>query len=220
MKTQIILCLILTAASLCVLVPAIKTVHAASDWSPSPPTQRLWSTDFRGLAEVQEFNNGNPIYLMTSGVERAIEPGNYTLYLFEGNLIVGNVAPYEGKKLPADFGVPVVTIFNITTDADGKFGQPIQGGPILIWSSSKPGNYTIILDRFAYWDNDMHKFFGSPGYGEWNIQYDYRDDLCTDMPTPPSFHVIPQVPLGTLAATLSLFCGLGLFLRMKKRPTD
>lgn len=188
----------------CLLAYSLKAAHGVPDWI-TPSMQRLWTTNATGLEEINLFMAGDPVYLKTTGANYPLQPGNYTLYIFEGNLNVS-----DGKSIPSGFGIPIVTM-NISTDSMGRFGQTT---PILIWNSATGGNFTIILDQAFYLESGH--YYASPGYGVWDDSRDYRDDLCTEIPTPPSFRVIPQVPFGTVTAMLSLFCGLGLFVRMKK----
>lgn len=203
MKLRFALVLVTILSLSCIAASSTKAVYGFADWNGSG--QRLWTTNSTGLAEVDEFNIGDPVYFKTSGFNYPMYPGNYTLYIFSGNLAVAN-----GMNIPGDFGTPVVAM-NISTDTMGRFGQIT---PILIWNSATTGNFTIILDQIYYLL--AGQYYPSTDYGIWNGNTDYRDDLCTDIPTPPSFHVIPQVPFGTATALLSLFCGLGLFLKMKK----
>jgi hypothetical protein len=166
------------------------------------------------LEEINEFSIGDPVYFKTStGTNFPIGLGNYTLYIFEGNV---GTPPTNGMNIPGDFGIPLVAM-NISTDSMGRFGQT-PPGPILIWNSATTGNFTIILDQIYYLL--LGHYYLSPNYGTWDDDTDYRDDLCTAVPTPPSFHVIPQVPLGTVTAMLSFFCGLGLFLKTKKNKNS
>jgi hypothetical protein len=185
----------------------MKPAHGFSDWVGT--VQRLWTTNATGLEEINEFNIGDPVYFKTSNALYPIVQGNYTIYLFAGNLEV-----LDGKNIPTDFGIPLVTM-NISTDINGRFGHPT---PLLLWNSATTDNFTIILDQIYY--RIAGVYYLSTNYGVWNDNTDYRDDLCTAIPTPPSFHVIPQVPFGTVTAMLSFFGGLGLFLKMKKNKNS
>ena len=71
------------------------------------------------------------------------------------------------------------------------------------------GEYTIVLDCIILSGYPA----GTVGY--YNQNEDYRDDLCTANPTPPSFHVIPE--LGTVALLASMFGSLGYFVVRRKR---
>jgi hypothetical protein len=204
MKLRFALVLVTILSLSCIAASSTRTAYGIPDWNGSG--QRLWTTNSTGLAEVDEFNIGDPVYFKTSGFNYPLKPGNYTLYIFSGNLEVA-----DGMNIPGDFGIPLVTM-NISTNNMGRFGQI---SPLLIWNSATTGNFTIILDQIGYVDPSGH-YQLSTNYGKWDRNTDYRDDLCTDIPTPRSFHVVPQVPFGTVTALLSLFCGLGLFLKMEK----
>jgi hypothetical protein len=208
MKRQLTLGLLAILALSCFIVLSTKPAHGYSDWAPGGG-QRLWTTNATGLEEINQFNIGDPIYFKTSGTNYPIEPGNYTLYLFEGNV---GTPPMNGMNIPSDFGIPLVAM-NISTNDMGQFGQT-PPGPLLIWNSATTNNFTIILDQICYLLSG--KYYPSTNYGKWDDSTDYRDDLCTAIPTPPSFFVVPQVAFGTVTATLGFFCGLGLFLKMKK----
>jgi hypothetical protein len=204
MKQAYALGIVVILSLSCLLASSIKTAHSYADWTVGG-TQRLWTTNSTGQEEIDEFEIGDPVYFKTSGINYPIAQGNYTIYLFAGNLEVA-----DGMKIPSDFGTPLVTM-NVSTDNMGRFGQTT---PILLWSSATTGNFTIILDQIYYRIGSV--YYLSTDYGIWHDNTDYRDDLCTAIPTPPSFHVVPQVPFGTVTAMLGFFCGLGLFLKRKK----
>lgn len=221
MKRQFILGLvILLGLSFCV-TSCYKAAYCIDD-GIEPGRQRLWTTNSTGQVEINWFNVGDPIYLKTGTyvppTVNPLVPGIYTVYTFEGDIILN--ASDNGKKIPDQIGngIPVAPPINVTTDSNGHFGQDAQGGPILIWNSAGFGNFTIVLDRAAYYDFGSSHYVNDPGYGFWDSSKDYREDQCTATPTPPSFFVIPQVPLGTLLTVVGFFCGLGLFVKAKRKP--
>ena len=160
----------------------------------NPPV--LWTTDAAGIAEIDLFNMGDTVYLRTNpNLNYPLGPGagtTYDIYLFEGNHVLND------GDLISSLGVPVVAPISITLIGNGHFG------PTQIWASAVPGEYTVILDRTD-----------TSGAGKWNIAVDFRDDLCTAIPTPPSFFVIPEVPFGTLSAIASF--AFAFILRARKR---
>jgi hypothetical protein len=188
-KTKIIPgLLILVLAAVCLLIfmcPILETVQGVNDYG------NLWTTDAAGLAEINEFQVGDAVFLMVPSSSN-IQAGTYTVYLFGGNLV-----PNVGDLIPDDFGTPVVPPFNISTDGNGRFG------PTQVWSSATVGEYTIILDQVLAGTS------GAINIGSWAVSQDYRDDLA-GVP-PPSLFVVPEVPAGILATTAAFFCGVGLF---------
>jgi hypothetical protein len=172
-----------------------------------PIIQRLWTTNATGVAEINWFNVGDPIYLRSNpDVNYPVELGTYRVYIFEGNIKLNNSD--NGKKIPDDIGTVVAPPVDVTTDNMGHFG------PTLIWNSATLGVFTIVLDK----KSDKN---GVPdgNYGYWQGVTDYREDGCTATPTPPSFFVVPEVEYGTLATLASFFVGLGLFVKFKKKSS-
>jgi hypothetical protein len=196
-----------------------QVAYCFDDWA-SGGIQRLWTTNSTGEEEINVFNIGDPVYLKTN--PNALYPlgagvrGNFTVYIFEGNIVLNSTLEgHEGDKIPDDIGTLAAPPLDIHTNFDGHFGQDSQGGPVLIWNSAALGQFTIVLDKKCDWN-------GVPdaNYGYWHSGTDYREDGCTAVPTPPGFFVIPDVPLGTLAAIVSLFCGLGFFAKIKKKSCN
>ena len=195
---------------LCFLIMGILLSCATS----TPDLDLLWTTDSAGTAEIDEFFPGTPVYLRTNpALTRPLPPSStYKIYIF-----LGNIVPVDGMVIPDDFGTSLIDPPpTVITDNNGQFG------PIKIWDIPNDptliGNdYTIILDCTRYG--------GGPTYdvGEYNeacpcdCTGDYRDDLTTTLPVPPSFHIIPETVLGTLSTLISMFTGFGYFLLRKKR---
>ena len=183
-----------------------KSLKRCVPYIPAP--QRLWTTDILGLGEIDEFSIGGSVYLKTSDdyVGQPLVPGKYRVWLFQGNFI-----PVDGDVIPDDFGTPVgLTPLEVTTTSEGRFDVvkiwEIPYDPMLICN-----DYTVILDQIELADGSS-----APNQGVWGDE-DYRDDLCTATPTPPSFHVIPEVVLGTILALVGMFGGLGVFMVRRKK---
>jgi len=159
-----------------------KSVIVSSPYQPAP--QRLWSTNSSGLEEIHDFSIGSPVYLKTADdyVGSPLVPGKYRIWLFNGNIV-----PSNGMLIPSDFGIPVVAPIEVTTTADGRFAivkiWDIPLDPLLICH-----NFTIVLDQLEIGIGPDAKT--APNIGIWMDGTDYRDDLYTAIPTPPSFHVI------------------------------
>lgn len=177
-----------------------------------PGPQNLWTTDNNGLAEINEFSIGTSVYLKTSDtyVGFPLVPGTYRIWLFKGNII-----PFNGMIIPTDFGVPLgLTPLEVTTTSEGKFGivkiWDIPFDPSLICN-----DYTVVLDQIKIGLGAEAK--EAPNQGVWIYGEDYRDDLCTADPTPASFHVIPDVPLGTIMVLASMFGSLGIYMVRRKK---
>jgi len=177
-----------------------------------PGPQNLWTTDVNGLKEIDRFLIGASVYLKTSDdyVGFPLVPGKYRVWLFEGNLI-----PSNGMIIPDDFGTPVgLTPLEVTTTSEGRFDVvkiwDIPQDPSLIYN-----NYTVILDQIEVGlGGDAEP---APNQGVWIYSQDYRDDLCTADPTPASFFVIPDVPLGTIMVLASMFGSLGVYMLRRKK---
>jgi hypothetical protein len=214
MRNYIVLGLLAMMLGLSFYVSSCNSfAYCFDDWK-SPGIQRLWTTNSTGEVEINKFNVGDHVYLKTGTYAPAtpypIVPGTYTVYVFVGDIVLN--ATHNGKIIPTEIGSLAAPPLDITTNNMGHFGQSYQGGPIMIWNSAQFGQYTIVLDR----KSDLA---GVPdaNYGIWQSGTDYREDGCTAIPTPPSFFVIPEVPLGTLAGLVSLLCGLGLFVKIRKK---
>lgn len=170
----------------------------------------LWTTDAAGTTEINEFFVGDPVYLRTNPNKMypLPEDSQYIVYIFEGNL-----EPENGDLIPDDFGTPLgLTPLTVATDSNGHFG------PVLIWDHCEytppRTDYTVILDCTVY------RGFPAGNIGWYDEHIDWRDDLCTAVPTPPSFHVIPEVLLGTIAVLGSMFGGLGIYLVRRKKSQN
>jgi len=176
-----------------------------------PAPQRLWSTNSSGKEEIHDFLIGSPVYLKTADdfMGDPLYAGKYRIWLFNGNIV-----PSNGMAIPGDFGTPVVPPIENTTTADGRLDLvkiwDIPVDPLLICH-----NFTIVLDQLeiGLWPNNKT----APNIGIWMDGTDYRDDLCTAIPTPPSFHVIPEVALGTIMALISMFGSLGYYFVRKRK---
>lgn len=166
----------------------------------------LWTTDAAGITEINEFWVGDPVYLRTNPAKSYPLPENseYIVYIFEGNIELENGDPIPGARVPLG-----LTPLTVATDSNGQFG------PVLIWASCEytpPGtDYTVILDCTVY------RGFTAGNIGFYQETTDWRDDLCTAVPTPPSFHVIPEVLLGTIAVLASMFGSLGIYVVRRKK---
>lgn len=188
---------------------ATRMVERCLPYVPAP--QRLWTTNSSGLEEFDEFLIGESVYLKTADdfVGTPLVPGKYRIWLFEGNII-----PVDGWLIPDDFGIALgLTPLVVTTNAEGRFG-PVKIWDIPIDPTLICHNFTVILDQLEVGLGGEAKV--APNIGVWGDE-DYRDDLCTRKPTPPSFHVIPEVALGTIMALVSMFGSLGYYFVRKKR---
>jgi len=188
---------------------ATRSVERCVPYVPNP--QRLWTTNSSGLAEIDEFLIGSPVYLKTADdfVGTPLIPGKYRIWLFNGNII-----PVEGWLIPSDFGAPWgLTDFEVFTNSSGRFG-PVKLWDIPVDPTLICHNFTVVLDQLEVGLGGEAKV--APNIGVWGVE-DYRDDLCTRRPTPPSFHVIPEVALGTIMALVSMFGSLGFYVVRKKR---
>ena len=171
---------------------------------------RLWTTDATGSAEKDQFSPGDAVYLKSaddtdvSGLAHNGYPTNYTIYVFAGNLFTSTEI-VDGKAIASL--TPVTTPVNVTTNANGKFG------PILIWNQATYGNFTVVLDKIGYYQNGV--FHGVNGWGTWQNNNDFRDDLCAAIPTPASFFVIPEA--GTVLLLASMFGAFGCLALIKRR---
>jgi len=172
---------------------------------------RLWTTNAAGLAEINEFWVGDPVYLKTADTygNYPLQRGSYRVYIFEGNIALADGDPIPGGRTPLG-----LTPLDVTTDSNGRFG-PVVGDwatPILIWDHANAlGEFTVILDQLTV-DGSP-----APNVGYWGASQDYRDDLCTAPITPPSFHVISEV--GTIVLLASMFGSLG-YIAVRKRKSQ
>ena len=187
-----------------------KSMKRCDPYKPAP--QRLWTTDVNGLGEIDEFSIGASVYLKTADGGSPLVPGKYRIWLFKGNIV-----PLDGWKIPDDFGPEVgLTPLNVTTDSNGRFGVvkiwDIPMDPSLICN-----DYTVILDQIEVGVGPDAE--PAPNQGKWGFE-DYRDDLCTAIPTPPSFHVIPEVAFGTIVVLGCMFGGLGIYWVRRKKNQD
>lgn len=181
-----------------------------TEYKPAP--QRLWTTNATGTEEIDQFSIGKPVYLKTADdfVGKPLTPGTYRVWLFKGNIV-----PVDGMVIPDDFGVAEgLTPLEVTTNTEGRFDVEkiwdIPLDPALICN-----DYTIVLDQVMVGLGPDAE--PAPNEGFWGEE-DYRDDLCTATPTPPSFHVIPEVLLGTIMSLAGMFGGLGIYaVRRKKK---
>jgi len=186
-----------------------KSVKRCDPYIPAP--QRLWTTDINGSKEIDKFSIGTSVYLKTSDdyVGSPLVPGKYCVWLFKGNIV-----PLDGWRIPDDFGPSEgLTPLEVITTSEGRFNVTkiwdIPVDPALICN-----DYTVILDQLEVGLGPEAK--PAPNQGFWGDE-DYRDDLCTAIPTPPSFHVIPEVAFGTIVALVSMFGSLGVYVVRRKR---
>lgn len=185
----------------------------------NPPL--LWTTDAAGLGEINEFVVGDDVYLKTADdyVGQPLAPGTYRIYIFRGV-----INPVVGDDI-STYGTPLgLTPLDVETTSNGEFGKPVVAGwatPVLIWPNvpfTPPFDdddlYTVILDQIKVGVGPSA--VAAPNQGKWGLN-DYRDDLCTAIPTPPSFHVIPEVAVGTIVVLTAMFGSLGIYTIRKHR---
>ena len=184
-----------------------KSVVQCTVYKPAP--DRLWTTDVNGLVEIEEFSIGSSVYLKTSDLPSPLVPGKYRIWLFEGNII-----PFDGMAIPGGrTHLGVTPPLEVTTDSEGRFG------PVKIWDIPMDpdlicNDFSVILDQLEVGLGAEAK--AAPNIGKWGGE-DYRDDLCTRKPTPPSFHVIPEVAFGTIVVLGCMFGGLGIYWVRRKK---
>ena len=210
--------------SLVVFVAFIGVAECQTDGNPAV----LWTTDKMGLKEIDDFNAGDEVYVKTAddypGVNYPIMPGKYKIYVLQGDVFKDSGKP-AGMDYPKSLtnGQVVLATSEVTTDPDGRFGNilgalphtksnPGWAMPVKALDSAPIGDFTIVLDQLMHYRDG--KLYKSPGVGEWNSAFDYRDDACNGSGN--NLHVVPEGETVVLAGAMLGALGCFTLIRRKK----